>query len=163
MERYGFRGVFFVMTVAIDKPHYLSRQEIYASAKSGHTIACHTYDHPLLTRLPDNEWGKEVEKPKELLEQITGKPVDYFAYPYGAWDERAVDELKKRGIKAAFQLSEQQNSVDPLYTIRRVMVSDSWSTAKLENEIHSVFNRRNLAVLTKNEQTVIRKTKGKHG
>ena len=163
MERYGFRGVFFVMTVAIDKPHYLSRQEIYALAKSGHTIACHTYDHPLLTRLPDNEWGKEVEKPKELLEQITGKPVDYFAYPYGAWDERAVDELKKRGIKAAFQLSEQQNSVDPLYTIRRVMVSDSWSTAKLENEIHSVFNRRNLAVLTKNEQTVIRKTKGKHG
>jgi peptidoglycan/xylan/chitin deacetylase (PgdA/CDA1 family) len=163
LEKYGFKGVFFVMTIAIDKPHYLSRQEIYDLAKAGHTIACHTYDHPLLTHLPGNEWTKEIDKPRELLAQITGKPVDYFAYPYGAWDERAVDELKKRGIKAAFQLSEQQNSVDPLYSIRRVMVSDAWSTAKLEDEIHSVFNRRNLTALTKTDQTLLKKSKGKHG
>src|SRR6478672_11616693 len=149
LERYGFRGVFFVMTIAIDKPHYLDRQEIYALAKAGHTVACHTYDHPVLTRLQDIDWTKEVDKPKKLLEQITGKPVYYFAYPYGAWDERSVDELKRRGIKAAFQLSEQQDLKDPLYTIRRIMVSDSWSTAKLEEEIHSAFNRRNLAALTK--------------
>jgi peptidoglycan/xylan/chitin deacetylase (PgdA/CDA1 family) len=149
LEKYGFRGVFFVMTIAIDKPHYLTRQEIYELAKAGHTIACHSYDHPLFTRLPDNEWAREIDQPKKLLEEITGKPVNYFAYPYGAWNEKAVDELKKRGIRAAFQLSEQQDSKDPLYTIRRVMVSDGWSTAKLEEEIHSVFNRRNFASLTK--------------
>jgi len=149
LKKYGFKGVFFVMTIAIDKPHYLSREEIYNLAKAGNTIACHTYDHPLLTRLPDNGWTKEIDEPKKLLEQITGKPVYYFAYPYGAWDERAVNELKRRGIKAAFQLSEQQDSRNPMYTIRRIMVSDSWSTAKLEEEIHSSFNRKNLASLTK--------------
>jgi peptidoglycan/xylan/chitin deacetylase (PgdA/CDA1 family) len=149
LERFGFKGVFFVMTIVLNKPHYLSSQEIYALAKAGHTVACHTYDHPLLTRLPDSEWIEEIDKPKKLLEQITGKPVYYFAYPYGAWNERAVDELKTRGIKAAFQLSEQQNSRDPLYTIRRVMISDTWSTATLEDEIHSAFNRKNLTTLTK--------------
>jgi len=149
LERYGFRGVFFVMTIAIDKPHYLDRQEIYALAKTGHVIACHTYDHPLLTRSRNIDWTEEIDKPKKLLEQITGKPVRYFAYPYGAWDERSIDELKRRGIKAAFQLSEQQDLKNPLYTIRRIMVSDSWSTAKLEEEIHSAFNRKNLAALTK--------------
>src|SRR6476659_2028486 len=102
LERYGFKGVFFVMTIVIDKPHYLSRREIYDLANAGEAIACHTYDHPLLTRIQDSEWTKEIDKPKKLLEQITGKPVYYFAYPYSAWDERAVDELKKRGIKAAF-------------------------------------------------------------
>ena len=102
-----------------------------------------------MTRLLNNGWTKEIDEPKKLLEQITGKPVYYFAYPYGAWDERAVDELKRRGIKAAFQLSEQQDSRNPMYTIRRIMVSDSWSTAKLEGEIHSSFNRKNLASLTK--------------
>ena len=151
LERYGFRGVFFVMTIAIDKPHYLSHQEIYALAQAGHTIACHTYDHPLLTRLPDNKWSEEIDKPKKLLEQITGRPVYYFAYPYGAWNEKAVGEIKKRGVKAAFQLSEQENSQDPLFTIRRVMVSDAWSTAKLEDEIHSVFNRKNFAALKKTD------------
>jgi len=139
------------MTIAIDKPHYLSHQEIYALAQAGHTIACHTYDHPLLTRLPDNKWSEEIDKPKKLLEQITGKPVYYFAYPYGAWNEKAVGEIKKRGVKAAFQLSEQENSQDPLFTIRRVMVSDAWSTAKLEDEIHSVFNRKNFAALKKTD------------
>jgi len=149
LEKYGFKGVFFVMTIAIDKPHYLSHQEIYDLAKAGNTIACHTYDHPFLTKLPNNEWAKEIDEPKKLLEQITGRPVYYFAYPYGAWDERAVDELKRRGIKAAFQLSAQQDSRNPVYTIRRIMVSDSWSTVKLEGEIRSSFNRKNLAALTK--------------
>ena len=87
-----------------------------------------------------------IEPPsKKLLEQITGKPVYYFAYPYGAWNERVIEELKKRGIKEAFQLSEQQSLHDPLFTIRRIMVSDAWSTAKLEEEIHTAFNQRNLA------------------
>jgi hypothetical protein len=28
------------------------------------------------------------------------------------------------------------------------MISDTWSTAKLEEEIHAAFNRKNLAALT---------------
>jgi peptidoglycan/xylan/chitin deacetylase (PgdA/CDA1 family) len=145
LEKYGFRGVFFVMTIAIDKPNYLSREEISALSKAGHTVACHTYDHPPLTRLPEIEWAKEIDEPKKLLEKITGKPVDYFAYPYGAWNDRAIEELKKYGIKAAFQLSEHQSPHDPLFTIRRIMVSDAWSMAKLEEEIHTAFNQKNLA------------------
>ena len=78
MEKYGFRGVFFVMTIAIDKPNYLSSQEINALASNGHVIACHTYDHPLLTRLKDDDWNKEIDRPKKLLEQITGKPSELF-------------------------------------------------------------------------------------
>ena len=145
MKKYGFKGVFFVMTVAIDKPGYLSREEIKTLSDEGHTIACHTYDHPVLTKLKDDEWTKQIDESKKLLEQITGKPVYYFAYPYGAWNERVIQELKKRGIKEAFQLSEQQSLHDPLFTIRRIMVSDAWSTAKLEEEIHTAFNQRNLA------------------
>jgi peptidoglycan/xylan/chitin deacetylase (PgdA/CDA1 family) len=155
LEKYGFRGVFFVMTVAIDKPHYLSHQEIKALSDEGHTVACHTYDHPLLTKLQDEQWSKQIDKPRELLEKITGKPVDYFAYPYGGWNQRAVDEVKKRGIKAAFQLSDKQSQHDPLFTIRRIMVSDTWSTAKLGEEIHSAFNRKYLAYSAKRNSKLL--------
>jgi peptidoglycan/xylan/chitin deacetylase (PgdA/CDA1 family) len=149
MKKYGFRGVFFVMTIAIDKPNYLSREEISALSKAGHTVACHTYDHPPLTRSPEVEWAKEIDEPKKLLEKITGKPVDYFAYPYGAWNDKAIEELKRYGIKAAFQLSGRQSLHDPLFTIRRIMVSDAWSTAKLDEEIHTAFNQKNLAYSTR--------------
>lgn len=145
LKKYGFKGVYFVETIVLDKPNYLTRQEIKQLSDEGNTIACHTYDHPLVTKLKDDEWPRELDQPRKLLEQITGKPVDYFAYPYGAWNQRAVEELKKRGVKAAFQLSDQQSATDPLFTIRRIMVSDRWSTAKLNDEIHSAFNRRFLA------------------
>jgi len=145
LEKYGFRGVFFVMTIVIDKHNYLTHDEISALAKNGHVVACHTYEHPLMTRLNDSEWTKEIDEPRELLEKITGKPVDFFAYPYGAWNERVIDQLKKRGIKAAFQLSEAQSPEEPLYTIRRIMVSDSWSTTRLNAEIHTAFNQSGLA------------------
>ena len=149
LEKYGFRGVFFIMTVAIDKPHYLTHQEIKALADEGHTVACHTYDHPMLSKLPDDQWSRQIDKPRQLLEKITGRPVDYFAYPYGGWNQRAVDEVKKRGITAAFQLSDKQSPSDPLFTIRRIMVSDFWTTAKLSQEIHMAFNRQYLAYSAK--------------
>lgn len=149
MNKYGFKGVFFVMTIALDKPGYLTREEIKTLAQQGHTIADHTYDHPLLTKLNDSGWTTEIDKPRKLLELITGKPVDYFAYPYGAWNERAIDELKQRGIKAAFQLSEPEDARDPLFTLRRIMVSDDWSTAKLNREIQTAFNQRDFAYLKK--------------
>jgi peptidoglycan/xylan/chitin deacetylase (PgdA/CDA1 family) len=97
--------------------------------------------------LPNTDWSREIDEPKKLLEKITGKPVNYFAYPYGAWNEKAVEEVKEHGMKAAFQLSEQQSMNAPLFTIRRIMVSDTWSTAKLNDEIHFAFNQRNLARL----------------
>ncbi len=147
MEKYGFRGVFFVMTVAIDKPNYLSHDEIKALSDEGHVVACHTYDHPLVTKLQGEEWTKQIDESKKLLEQITRKPVYYFAYPYGQWNERAIEELKRRGIKAAFQLSEKQSLQDPLFTLRRIMVSDTWSTAKLDEEIHKAFDQKILANL----------------
>src|SRR5438105_1160443 len=136
LKKYGFKGVFFVETIVLDKPNYLTRQEIKTLADEGNTIACHTYEHPLVTKLKDDEWPRELDQPRELLKQITGKPVDYFAYPYGAWNERAVEELKKRAIKLAFQLSDKQSTTDPLLTIRRIMVSDKWTTPKLNEEIH---------------------------
>jgi peptidoglycan/xylan/chitin deacetylase (PgdA/CDA1 family) len=40
MEKYGFKGVFFVMT-AINRPNYLSSDEIKL-ADAGHEVAAHT-------------------------------------------------------------------------------------------------------------------------
>jgi len=145
MKKYGFRGVFFVETIVLDKPNYLTRQEVKTLADEGNTIACHTYDHPLVTKLQDDQWQKELDQPRELLKQITGKPVDYFAYPYGAWNERALEEVKKRDIKLAFQLADKQSVTYPLLTIRRIMVSDKWSVTKLGEEIRDAFNKKLLA------------------
>jgi peptidoglycan/xylan/chitin deacetylase (PgdA/CDA1 family) len=48
MEKYGFKGVFFVMT-AINRPNYLSSDEIKL-ADAGHEVAAHTWDHHMVTK-----------------------------------------------------------------------------------------------------------------
>ncbi len=76
------------------------------------------------------------------LEKITGRPVKFFAYPYGAWDENIIVELKKRGIKAAFQLTEKQSEKEPLYTIRRLIVAGNWTAATLYEHM-KIFAKSN--------------------
>jgi hypothetical protein len=38
-------------------------------------------------------------KPKSKIEEIVGKPVTNFAYPFGLWNSAAIPELKQSGYK----------------------------------------------------------------
>jgi peptidoglycan/xylan/chitin deacetylase (PgdA/CDA1 family) len=127
LEKYSFRGVFFIMTVSIGKKNYLTAQQIKMLAERGHAIECHTYDHPLIKKITGEQWEQQIDNPVKKLAAITGKPVEYFAYPFGVWSEPAIIELKKRGIRAAFQLTGKKSTTAPLYTIKRMLIPGTWS------------------------------------
>lgn len=140
LERYGFRGVFFIMSVTIGKPGYLSKDEIRSLSDRGHVIGLHTWDHQLVRILDEKGWDTQVTKPKAQLESITGKPVVYFAYPSGVWNENAIIELKRRYVKAAFQLYGKHSINDKMYTIRRIIVPGSWTAQHLQRDMKLVFH-----------------------
>lgn len=137
LEKYGFKAVFFVMTVTVNKTGYFSASQIKQLSDSGHCISLHTWDHPDLRKLSPDQWSRQIDVPEKQLERITGKPVKYFAYPYGAWNQNAIDSLMARKIKAAFQLQGKPSLTHPLYTIRRLQVSGSWSASMLLRNIRS--------------------------
>ena len=139
MEKYGFKGVFFVMTVSINRPHYMSKAQIKSLSDTGHVIGAHTWDHHRVTQYSGTDWELQLEKPKKKLEAITGKSVDYFAYPFGLWNPQAIGEIKKRDYQLAFSLATKRDSLSPLYTIRRIIVSGGWSSDRLLKEMHSSF------------------------
>ena len=127
MKEHGFKGVFFIMTVSLTRPHYMSKEQVKQLADEGHAIGSHTWDHHNLKKYTGEDWVTQIEKPSHLLETITGKPIYYFAYPFGLWNKEAILELKKRGIKAAFQLADKRDPLEPLYTIRRIIAPGSLS------------------------------------
>lgn len=131
MKKYGYKGVFFIMTVSLGKKHYMSRDQVKELSDSGHTIGSHTWDHHNVKKYQGADWDIQIDKPTKQLESITGKKIIYFAYPFGLWNREAIPELKKRGFVAAFQLNEKRDQQDPLYTIRRIIVPGSWSPATL--------------------------------
>ena len=139
LDKYGFKGVFFVMTISINRPHYMSSEQIKSLSEKGHVIASHTTDHHNVKKYQGDDWDFQLTKPKNKLEAITGKPVEYFAYPFGEWNEAAIPEVKKR-YKAAFQLSSnKRDSIEPLYALRRMIVPGSWDGAQMDKRMKATF------------------------
>jgi peptidoglycan/xylan/chitin deacetylase (PgdA/CDA1 family) len=132
LQKFGFEAIFFVTTGYLDRNKHLSITEIKELSDDGNAIAAHTWDHPNLRTSKNFDWRQQLDAPREELEAITGKPVNYFAYPYGSWNHIIIDSVKRHGYKAAFQLNGNLSGTDPLYTIRRITVSDRWSSSKLQ-------------------------------
>ena len=141
MKKYGFKGVYFIMTISMNRPRYMSKDQIKNLADSGNIIAGHTWDHHMVTKYIATDWEIQLTKPQKQLETITGKPIEYFAYPFGLWNEAAIKELKNRGYKLAFSLSTKRDTTEPLFTIRRILVPGTWSTTGMLKAMHNSFSK----------------------
>lgn len=139
MKKYGFNGVFFIMTVSINRPGYMSKDQIKNLSDNGHVVAAHTWDHHMVTKYSGEDWTTQLIKPKLKLEEIVGKPLTEFAYPFGLWNSAAIDQLKQSRYKMAYILSTKRDSLDPLYTIRRIIVSGTWPTERMMTSIETSF------------------------
>jgi peptidoglycan/xylan/chitin deacetylase (PgdA/CDA1 family) len=139
LKKYGFKAVYFIMTVSLGRPNYMTRSQVKELSDEGHVIGSHTWDHHNVKKYAGTDWEKQIDKPTKTLEEITGKKIEHFAYPFGLWNPEAFPELKKRGMKSAYSLSEKRDQNDPLFTIRRIIASGYWSSKTLGNSIRNSF------------------------
>ena len=51
-----------------------------------------------------------------------------FAYPYGVWNRTAADSIKNNRFTIAFIVYGKSDASVPLYTLKRIVVKNSWST-----------------------------------
>jgi peptidoglycan/xylan/chitin deacetylase (PgdA/CDA1 family) len=59
-------------------------EQLREMAEAGIDIGAHTHTHTDLSRVVDRrQLHQEVVEPREMLERLTGRPVRYFAFPYG--------------------------------------------------------------------------------
>lgn len=84
----------------------LNKAQIANMIEEGMEIGCHTMNHPMLSVISNEAAAQDISAGQRYLENITGKPVRYFAYPYGKLDQHfSVDHAKlieRLGFKAAF-------------------------------------------------------------
>ncbi|MBS1524513.1 MAG: polysaccharide deacetylase family protein [Bacteroidetes bacterium] len=140
--KYGFKGVFFIVTTNIEKnKYYMDGKQLKQLSDEGNVIACHTRDHVNFKKLKGGAWEVQVDKPAKKLEAITGKPVKYFAFPYGLWNSQNLPELHRLGFAAAFQLTDARDPGDPLMTIRRLIDCGYWDAGTLDYNIKHDFGR----------------------
>ena len=148
LEKLGFKASYYVMTVAIGrrgKTPYMDKTEIKDLVNRGHVVGCHTWDHHSVKKYTADDWKTQLDEPTEKIAAITGKPVQYFAYPFGLWNHEATVELKKRNYKLAYQLAERKRDPEnPLLSVRRIIASGYWSPKTLLSNLKGTFNKREL-------------------
>jgi peptidoglycan/xylan/chitin deacetylase (PgdA/CDA1 family) len=88
------------------------------------TIGSHTLSHPFLTQCDSSSLTFELCESKKLLESLTQKSVDLFAYPTGDYNDSVMDAAKQVGYRAAFVMDSQKLG-SPAYEIPRIGLYDA--------------------------------------
>ena len=64
----------------------MTSEQAAALARAGFALGAHTVSHPILAKLDDHTARREIIDGKLRLEEISGGPVNLFAYPNGRPD-----------------------------------------------------------------------------
>ena len=89
------------------------------SASSLFSLGGHTHSHPYLDQLGQAEQLEEMKLNKQILEELSEKPVRYFAYPGGVYNLESIDSARLAGFTAAFAVMPKSLSSDPLFEVPR--------------------------------------------
>jgi len=68
---------------------------------AGHDIGSHSLTHPFLTRLPPDQAREEIFASKKKLEDLFGRSIEHFCYPYGDWNSVVRDWVMEAGYRTA--------------------------------------------------------------
>lgn len=128
LERYGVNGMFFVNPGFIDgdedyirwftnvvmhnpgkKP--MSWDTLSEIMKRGHIIGAHTVDHRMININDVSELGHQIVDCKTIIEEKLGCTCEYFAWPYGTFEDandKAL-EIATQTYKYIFSLTDYKH------------------------------------------------------
>jgi len=105
------------------KRQLLYLDELKEMAALGISIGAHTATHPHLANLPSKVAAKEIENSRKELEQELEQKVDFFAYPYGEFNNVVKTAVVRAGFKAACSaISGFNRQNEDLFALRRTAV-----------------------------------------
>lgn len=88
LAKYNIKATFFILGQRVNS-HSTLIQRIY---EEGHELANHSYGHPALDRLSDQQILSEVNRTNQAVYDLTGYQMRYLRPPYGSSNTR-VDQL----------------------------------------------------------------------
>lgn len=96
LNEFNVSAIIFIDTAGIGNTR-MGKEQIREMSAAGFDIQSHSHNHQNHYHLTDEEIIEEGHISKDILEEITGKPVNKYAFPGGAYDLRCCDILKSLG------------------------------------------------------------------
>lgn len=116
-------GVFFVVVNLLDRPGYLTRDQVRAMADAGMDIESHGMNHVSFAKLTPERQRLELCGSRAILSMLTEHQVQFVAYPNGE-APTAKGALEDCGYRAGFGKSggSLQTAAAP-FALRRTRVA----------------------------------------
>ena len=88
---------------------------------AGHEIGSHTRTHPFLTQVSRDAAREEISASKKKLEDLFGRAIEHFCYPYGAWNPAVRDLVIEAGYRTACTTNNGVNTAaDSAFELKRI-------------------------------------------
>lgn len=102
LKKYNVKATEYLIAGWTGYRNNMTEEQIKEIAGDGLVeFGAHTVDHAWLKGLPLKTLQYEVAESKNMLEDLLGKPVVSFAYPYGAFDLAAINAVAQAGFTSA--------------------------------------------------------------
>lgn len=113
LQRFGAKATIFLVTSCLGKTtdlvtaegegprEHLSVEDVKKMSSEGVEFGSHTHTHRHLDKLELSNIRTELTVSKALIEDVTQKPCNTFAYPAGFFNDAAKEAVKEAGFKIA--------------------------------------------------------------
>ncbi len=138
LEKFGFKATIFLIVNKIGQEGYLSWDDIFQLQSRGWSFGSHTLNHQNLVALNQAEAENEIIQSKKILDWALAKPVTFFCYPIGKFNQKIIKIVEEAGYAGAVTtLSGRENSAANIYQLKRVRVSGPDSLERIKEKLES--------------------------
>lgn len=103
LEKYQWRGHFFMTTDCIGRQGFLTAEQLRELAREGHVIGTHSSSHPtVMSALSRSELLREWSSSRARLEDILGARVEVASVPGGYYSATVGEAAAEAGIRILF-------------------------------------------------------------
>ena len=132
LQRHGFAATVFLLHNSVrnhelapreGRQCFMSWAEILEMQAAGWEFHSHGLDHRKMTILTKEELAQEVCASRALLAERLGRPVDFFCYPFGAFDAGVQEVVRACGYRGACGgLQDKEEALPDDYAIGRTEI-----------------------------------------
>jgi len=125
LRRFNSVATFFVVTGFIDenRPEYLTWGQVRVMQRGGMEFGSHTYSHPDLRDQDVDYLVWQIVGSQEAIAERIEKPVRFFSYPAGSYDQQVIDVLRSTGFWAAVTTQQGDwHTWDGVFELKRIRV-----------------------------------------
>lgn len=103
LQKYGWRGHFFVTAGRIGKKGFVDAEQIRRLRKMGHVIGSHSFSHPVrMSHCSEQKLIDEWTTSIKILSDIISEQVDTASVPGGHYSSRVGETAAASGIRVLF-------------------------------------------------------------